>query len=62
MSVVPVICENQQCHNVQGDGQRSEWELNCGEIVVVGHTVGWRGITDQKVMEGRESKMALQAI
>ena len=25
-------------------------------------TTGWKGITDKKVMEGRESKRALQAI
>jgi len=36
MSVVPVICENQQRQNVQGDGQRPKWEFNFGEIVVVG--------------------------
>jgi len=36
MSVVRVICDNQQCQNVQGDGQRAEWERNCGEIAVVG--------------------------
>jgi len=35
MSVVPVICENQLCQNVQGDGQRPEWERNFGEIAVV---------------------------
>ena len=35
MSVVPVICENQQCENVQGDGQRPEGERNFGEIAVV---------------------------
>ena len=35
MSVVPVICENQQCENVQGDGQRPEGERNFGEIVNV---------------------------
>jgi hypothetical protein len=31
------------------------WEL-------LGETVGWKWITDRKVMEGRESKRALQAI
>jgi hypothetical protein len=31
------------------------WEL-------LGETVGWKGITDRKLMEGRESKRALQAI
>jgi len=36
MSVVPVICENQQCQNVQGDGQRPNWEPNFGELTVVG--------------------------
>jgi len=36
MSVVPVICENQQCQNVQGDGQRPDWERNFVEIAVVG--------------------------
>ena len=35
MSVVPVICENQQCQNVQGDGQRPEGERNFGEIADV---------------------------
>jgi len=62
MSVVPVICENQQCQNVQGDGQRPERERYIGEIAVVGQTVRWKGITDRKLMEGRESKMALQVI
>jgi len=36
MSVIPFICKNQQCHNVQGDGQRPEWGRNFGEIAVVG--------------------------
>ena len=36
MSVVPVICEYQQCENVQGDGQRPEGERNFGENAVVG--------------------------
>jgi len=62
MSDVPVICENQQCQNVQGDVQRPEWERYVGEIAVVGQTVWFKGITDRKVMEGRESKMALQVI
>jgi hypothetical protein len=31
------------------------WELLC-------ETVRWKGITDRKLMEGRESKRALQAI
>jgi len=62
MSIVPVNCENQQCQNVQGDGQRPECERYIGEIAVVGQTAGWKGITDKKVMEGRESKMALQVI
>jgi len=62
MSVVPVICGNQQCQNVQCDGQRPEWERYIGEIAVVGQTVRWKGITDRKVMEGRERKMALQVI
>jgi len=35
MSVVPVICEDQQCPNVQGDGQRPMWEPNFVEIAVV---------------------------
>jgi hypothetical protein len=35
MGVVPVICENQQCQSVQGDGQRPEGELNFVEIAVV---------------------------
>jgi hypothetical protein len=29
---------------------------------LLGYTVGWKGITDKKVMEGSESKRALQAI
>jgi len=62
MSVFPVICENRQCQNGQGDGQRPEWERNCGDIAVAGQTAGWKGITDKKVMEGRESKMALQVM
>jgi hypothetical protein len=36
MSIVRVICENRQCQNVQGDGQRPEGEPNFGEIGVVG--------------------------
>jgi len=36
MTVVPVICENQQCEDVQGDGQRPKWVRNCGETLVVG--------------------------
>ena len=36
MSVVPVICKNQQCLNVQGDGQRPEVERYFGEIADVG--------------------------
>ena len=47
---------------MQGDGQRPEWERYIGEIAVVGQTVRWKGITDRKVMEDRESKMALQVI
>ena len=35
MSVVSVIRENQQCQNVQGDGQRPNWERNFGEIAFV---------------------------
>jgi len=62
MSVVPVICGNQQCQNVQGDGQRPKWERYIGEIAVVGQTVRWKGITDRKLMESRESKMTLQVI
>ena len=30
MSVVPVIFENQQCENVQGNGQRSNWDRYFG--------------------------------
>jgi len=30
-----------------------------GRSQLLGQTVGWRGITDRKVMEGRESKRAL---
>ena len=33
-----------------------------GRLQLLGHTVGWKGITDKKVMEGRESKRALQVI
>jgi hypothetical protein len=33
-----------------------------GRLQVLAWTVGWKGITDKKVMEGRESKRALQAI
>jgi hypothetical protein len=47
---------------VQGDGEGSKWERNSGEIPVVSLHRGWKGITDKKVMEGRESKSALQAI
>ena len=33
-----------------------------GRSQLSGQTVGWNGITDEKVMEDRESKRALQAI
>jgi hypothetical protein len=33
-----------------------------GRSQLLGQTVGWKGITDKKVMEGRESKRALQVI
>jgi hypothetical protein len=33
-----------------------------GKSQLLGYTVGWKGISDMKVMEGRESKRALQAI
>ena len=33
-----------------------------GKSQLLGQTVGWKGIADRKVMEGRESKRALQAI
>ena len=36
MSIIPFICENQLCQNVQGEGQRPEWERNFGKIVVFG--------------------------
>jgi hypothetical protein len=36
MLVVSVICEYQQCQNMQGDGQRPEGERNFGEIAIVG--------------------------
>jgi len=36
MSIVPFICENQLCQNVQGEGQRPEWERNFGKIIVFG--------------------------
>jgi len=36
MSIVPVICGNQQCQNVQGDAQLPFWEPNFGEMAVVG--------------------------
>jgi hypothetical protein len=62
MSVGPVICQNQQCQNVQGDGQRPEVERNFGEIAVFVSDHRVEGITDRKVMEGRESKRALGII
>jgi hypothetical protein len=33
-----------------------------GRSQLFGYTVWWKGITDKNVMEGRESKRALQAI
>ena len=33
-----------------------------GRSQLLGQTVGWKEITDKKVMEGRESKRALQVI
>ena len=33
-----------------------------GRSQLLGQTIGWKGIADRKVMEGRESKRALQAI
>ena len=33
-----------------------------GRSQLLGQTVGWKGITDKKVMEGRESKRALLVI
>jgi len=56
MSVVPVICETQQCQNVQGDGQRPERERYIGEIAVVGQTVRWKGITDRKVIGAEKAR------
>jgi hypothetical protein len=47
---------------VQGDGQRPEGERNFGRSQLLGQTVGWKGNTDKKVMEGVESKRALQVI
>jgi hypothetical protein len=36
--------------------------LVLGRSQFFGQTVEWKGITDKKVMEGRESKRALQDI
>ena len=58
MSVFPVICENHQFQNLQGDGQRPEGERNFGEIA----DRRVEGITDKKVREGRESTRALEVI
>ena len=33
-----------------------------GRSQLLGQNVGWRGITDRKVMEGRERKRALQVM
>jgi len=33
-----------------------------GRSQLLGYTVWWKGISDKKVMEGRESKRALQPI
>jgi len=33
-----------------------------GRSQLLGYTVRWKGITDKKVMEGRERKRTLQAI
>jgi hypothetical protein len=33
-----------------------------GRSQLLGQTGGWKGITDKKVMEGRERKRALQVI
>jgi len=63
MSVVPVICENQLCQNVQGDAQRPEWELNFGEMAVVGsdRRVEWDNVQEgnggQRRQEGFSGNM-----
>jgi hypothetical protein len=36
--------------------------LILGSSQLLDYSVGWKGITDKKVMEGRVSKRALQAI
>jgi hypothetical protein len=38
------------------------WNVILRRSQLLGYTVWWKGITDKKVMEGRESKRALQAI
>jgi len=38
------------------------WSIILGKSLLLGQTVGWKGITDRKVMDGKESKRALQAI
>jgi hypothetical protein len=47
---------------MQGDGQCPEGERNFGRSQLLVHTVGWKGILDGKIMEGRESKRALEVI
>jgi hypothetical protein len=62
MSVFLVICDNEQCQYVQCDGQCPQWTRYLERSQLLGYTVGWKVITDKNVMEGRESKRALQAI
>jgi hypothetical protein len=56
VSVVSDICQNQQCRNFQGDGQRPESSLILVRWQLLCQTVGWKGTTDRMVMEGTESK------
>jgi len=59
MSVVPVICGNQQCHNLQGDGQRAQWKLILGEIAVVGSDRRVEGDYFQEVNGGQRKQEGL---
>jgi len=60
MSVIPVVCENKQLCRVTVSVLSESVIL--GRSLLLGYTFGWKGISDKKVMEGRESKRALQAI
>jgi hypothetical protein len=59
MSVVPVICENQQCQECRVTVSVLRGSVILGRSELLGETVGWQGITDRRVMEGRGRERAL---